>query len=96
MPLGIFVAIDEEFAGLKKHIGNLKMEMIINRPFYTGKFEGKDVVLTRCHIGKVAAAIATTILIDHFKCEKIIFVGTAGALDPKLRIGDFVVAESCV
>ncbi|TMW71747.1 5'-methylthioadenosine/adenosylhomocysteine nucleosidase [Alteribacter natronophilus] len=62
---------------------------------YTGTLHGTDVVITRCGVGKVNAAVTTQILIDVFNAERIIFTGVAGALEPSLEIGDLVVSEAC-
>lgn len=96
MVLGLFVAVDEEFCVLEKRLTGLKKEMVFNRPFYSGKLEGKDVIITKTGIGKVCGALTTTLLISKFGCDKIIFIGTAGALQPGLHIGDFVVGEKMV
>ena len=49
------------------------------------------VILTESGIGKVAAASATTVMIDNFKPDLVVNTGSAGALDPALKIGDEVV-----
>lgn len=42
--------------------------------------------------GKVNAAIATTLLLDHYKPEYVINIGTCGALQGDMEIGDVIVA----
>ena len=42
--------------------------------------------------GKVNAAIATTLLLDHYKPEYVINIGTCGALQGNMEIGDMIVA----
>ncbi|PWU15872.1 MAG: 5'-methylthioadenosine/adenosylhomocysteine nucleosidase, partial [Bdellovibrio sp.] len=46
--------------------------------------------------GKVAAAVTATELITRFGVTHLLFTGVAGAVDPRLRIGDIVVGESLV
>ena len=58
--------------------------------------DGHDVVLAGSGMGKVNAAIVTTLLADRFGCRTIVFSGVAGGLDPALSIGDVVVAERSV
>ena len=47
-------------------------------------------------VGKVNAAIVASLLIAHFDCRALLFSGVAGGLDPKLNIGDVVVATRVV
>jgi len=54
---------------------------------------GRNVVVVWTGIGKVNAAMTTTLLIEHFKPKRIIFTGIAGAVNPELRPGDIVIAE---
>lgn len=60
--------------------------------YYKGKIGNKNVVVVHSGVGKVYAAILTTLCIKKFNPELIINVGAAGSLDPKVNIGDVVVA----
>jgi len=66
------------------------------RTFYEGTWAGQDVVLVLSRVGKVSAAITTMLLLKRFGVSHVIFTGVAGAVDPRLRIGDVVVAESSI
>ena len=61
--------------------------------FYRGTLAGQNVVLTRSGIGKVAAAVATTLLLDRFAPDCVINTGSAGGFDPELHIGDVVISS---
>ncbi|MGL5309806.1 MAG: 5'-methylthioadenosine/S-adenosylhomocysteine nucleosidase, partial [Plesiomonas shigelloides] len=43
--------------------------------------------------GKVAVALGTTLLIEHFAPDVIINTGSAGGLDSRLNVGDIVVSS---
>lgn len=60
--------------------------------FVTGKLKDKSVVVVWTGIGKVNAAMTTTLLIEHFRPEEVIFTGIAGGINPKLSPGDIVIA----
>jgi len=60
--------------------------------FAAGKLSGRDVVTVWTGVGKVNAAMTTTLLIEHFKPREIIFTGIAGGVDPNLQPGDIVIA----
>jgi adenosylhomocysteine nucleosidase len=64
--------------------------------FYTGGLEGKSVVLLRCGIGKVNAAVGCALLIHQYKPELVINTGSAGGIDPALRFGDAVISDGLV
>jgi hypothetical protein len=46
--------------------------------FYQGKLAGKEVILTRSGIGKVAASVATSLLLEKFAPDCVINTGSAG------------------
>lgn len=57
----------------------------------SGRYKGHEVILTESGIGKVAAASATALMIDNFEPDLVVNTGSAGALDPDLKIGDEVI-----
>lgn len=96
MKIGIICAMEQEISLLIEDIVLDKCVTIAGRSFYQGRLYHQPVVLVLSGIGKVAAAITTTILIQHFDVQSILFSGTAGAIDPALSIGDVVVANQCI
>jgi adenosylhomocysteine nucleosidase len=48
--------------------------------FSSGRIDGTSIVTVRSGAGKVNAAIAATLLIDHFSPSAVVFTGTAGAI----------------
>lgn len=50
-------------------------------------------MITQSGIGKVNAAISTTLLINKFKPDIIINTGSAGALDESLNVGDVLISD---
>ena len=57
-----------------------------------GWLNGRQVVLAQTGIGKVNAAIVTTLLLEHFQPRELVFTGIAGGVNPDLMPGDLVVA----
>jgi adenosylhomocysteine nucleosidase len=78
----------EELASLLKDKKDVEVERL---NFVTGELNGRRVVLARIGFGKVNAALAATLVIEHFKPEGVIFTGAAGALNPDLVPGDIVI-----
>jgi adenosylhomocysteine nucleosidase len=64
---------------------------LLGVPFIMGKLKDTRVILARCGVGKVNAAMTATLLIDHFHPRGIVFTGSAGALNPDLAPGDVVI-----
>ena len=96
MKIGIIGAMHEEIMELKNSMTNINEVQISNLKFYEGKLCSKDIVLVESGIGKVNAAISTTLLISQFKVEKIIFTGVAGAVNPEIKVTDIVIGTDLV
>ncbi|WP_311327526.1 5'-methylthioadenosine/adenosylhomocysteine nucleosidase [Capnocytophaga sputigena] len=78
--IGIIGAMELEINTLKAAIENCKETKIGRFAFYQGILCGKDVVVLLSGIGKVSAAVGTTLLIEHYHPSLIINTGTAGGL----------------
>jgi adenosylhomocysteine nucleosidase len=94
--LGIISALHQEQAGLIEAMSAPQTLRIGMRDYVSGNLWGKDCVCVLSRVGKVAAATTAAMLIEHFKVTHIVFTGVAGSADPKVRVGDIVVAESLV
>lgn len=62
-------------------------------PFYSGHIRGKEVVVTRCGVGKTNAACCAQLLIDKFSVAAIIHTGIAGTLHRDVGICDVVISS---
>jgi len=65
---------------------------IAGRDFWVGHLHGQPVVAVLSRIGKVAAAVTATMLLERFAVRAIVFTGVAGGLAPGVKVGDVVVA----
>lgn len=69
-----------------------KKEVFIQQIHFTeGTLKGRKVVVALSGVGKVNAAITSTLLLEHFHPSEVIFTGIAGAVDPDLLPGDLVI-----
>ncbi len=93
MAIGIMSAMREEIACLMDQVETRETIVRGMRTYLRGRLWGKDVVLVFSRWGKVASATTATHLINEFKVSEILFTGVAGALDPKLEIGDVVIGR---
>lgn len=94
--IGIMGAMPQEIDGIISLMQNRKTIESGMRVFHTGELNGKKVVAVFSRWGKVAAATTVTTLINKFQISKLIFTGVAGALQPHLNIGDFVIAKRLI
>ena len=85
-------AFPPEIVLLQQQLENKKDTLIQHIRFTAGMLNGKAVVLAQTGVGKVNAAITTTLMIEHFKPAEIIFSGIAGGIDRSLTAGDIVIA----
>ena len=89
----ILGAFDEEVIPLEEQLQDKHEQTIEGMKFVTGKLKERKVVIAWTGIGKVNAAMTTTLAIEHFRPNEVIFTGIAGALNPQLLHGDIVIAE---
>ncbi len=94
--IGIIGAMQEEVEKFRENMAVEEQRNVAGISFYVGTFDGRDVVVCQCGVGKVNAAMCTQILIDRFEVEKVVFTGVAGALEPTLDIGDIVISIDCM
>ncbi|MGB0467875.1 MAG: 5'-methylthioadenosine/S-adenosylhomocysteine nucleosidase [Pontibacterium sp.] len=90
--IGIIGAMDEEVELLKTSLDGREDHEIAGYHLFSGKMHGKDVVVLKSGIGKVNAAIGTTLLLREFAPDCIINTGSAGGFDPALNVGDLVIS----
>ncbi len=91
--IGIIGAMQVEIDLLIARMKTYEEFTIAGFPFYTGTLFGKNIVLTRCGVGKVNSAACTQVLIDRFNVECIINTGIAGSLKSEIKILDLVISS---
>jgi adenosylhomocysteine nucleosidase len=96
MRLGIISALHEEQQGLVEAMEKPYKLMHGMREYWAGQLWEIDAVCVLSRIGKVAAAMTATTLVEKFGVTHILFTGVAGSGDASVRVGDIVVAENLV
>jgi adenosylhomocysteine nucleosidase len=84
--------MEDEVAMIRGWLDGSESRRIGGFEFFRGTLEGKSVVLLRCGIGKVNAAVGCALLIDHYKPGLVINTGSAGGIDSELRFGDAIIS----
>ncbi|NIH16284.1 5'-methylthioadenosine/S-adenosylhomocysteine nucleosidase [Serratia symbiotica] len=93
MKVAIIGAMEQEVALLRDQIENRQTLQRAGSEIYTGQIGSVDVALLKSGIGKVSAAIGTTLLLQHCQPDMVINTGSAGGLASTLKVGDIVVSE---
>ena len=98
MTFGIIGAMEEEIIYIKEKMEIIDTKNIIGTTVYRGKLNGNgvDVVLVRCGIGKVNAAVCTQMLIDLYNVGLVINTGVAGSMNKDVHLGDVVISTKLV
>lgn len=94
MKIGIISAVPEEIKTIHDDIDFHNSIEHVERKFYLGNYETLELVLVYSKVGKVAASITASALIEKFKVDKIIFTGLAGAVSKNLERGDIVLGAA--
>ncbi|KPD01707.1 5'-methylthioadenosine/S-adenosylhomocysteine nucleosidase [Geobacillus thermocatenulatus] len=96
MKAAIIGAMEEEVAILRSRMEGREETVIAGCEFSKGSLDGVEAVLLKSGIGKVNAAMGTTLLLDRFRPDFVINTGSAGGFLPSLRVGDLVISEEVV
>ena len=94
--LGIIGAMDEEVAKLKEKMEQVHIVEKAGMQFYRGSLCDREVVIVKCGVGKVHAAMCTQAMIDLFPVDGIVNTGIAGSLNAEINIGDIVLAKDAL
>ncbi|UCF17126.1 MAG: 5'-methylthioadenosine/adenosylhomocysteine nucleosidase [Phycisphaerales bacterium] len=89
----ILGAFEREVTLIEDQLEQRQERMIEGIRFVNGILNGQKVVVTWTGVGKVNAAMTTTLLIEHYKPRYVIFTGIAGGVNTALEPGDIVIAE---
>jgi adenosylhomocysteine nucleosidase len=89
----ILGAFSDEVALIESQLADKREQKIQGISFKTGKLNGRNVVVASSGVGKVNAAITTTLLLEHFKPAEVIFTGIAGGINAEILPADIVIAE---
>ncbi len=90
--LAIMGAMQEEIDPLLEFFKDYKTIEYADNKYYEVNYKGFDIVIAHSKIGKVFASLTASTLIQKFSCDTLLFSGVAGAINPKLNIGDMIVA----
>ena len=91
--IGIIGALENEVESIIGELKNKKTETVSGITFHTGELFDKQVVVARCGVGKVFAAICAEAMIIKYSPSLIVNTGVGGALAHGLQSADMVIAD---
>ena len=94
--IGIIVDMELEVDTLKAQMAVASRTTKAGMEFFEGTLGQAQVVVVRCGIGKVNAAMCVQILVDLFQVTHVINTGVAGSLNADLDIGDIVISQDVI
>lgn len=93
MKIGIVGAMAQEVEILANLMTDKTELKVGSAVIFEGKIQGKSVALLQSGIGKVAAAMGTTALLQWAKPDVVINTGSAGGVTAGLKVGDIVISQ---
>ncbi|MBQ7935172.1 MAG: 5'-methylthioadenosine/adenosylhomocysteine nucleosidase [Clostridia bacterium] len=94
--IGIIGAMEAETAAIKSEMKQVQEETVSGVRFLQGYWQGREVAVATCGIGKVFAALCAQTMILKYQPDCMINCGVAGGLHPDYRLLDVVVAKDVV
>lgn len=86
-------AMQIEVDAILERMSHVEKKCISNTDFYIGKLADIDCLVMLSGVGKVAAALTTTLLFEHFDVSGVVNIGTAGGLVSNQSVLDVVVSK---
>ena len=96
MTIAIIVAMDKELASINKVLTQPEEITVNGFKYHSGYYADKKLILYKCGIGKVNAAVGASVLIQTFKPDYLISSGVAGGIDKDVKVMDVVVSDLLV
>ena len=96
MKIGVLTAMQSEFEQLAALLGNARECVHCGFSYLVGTLGANEIVLMRCGIGKVNAAVGAAELLRAFSPDAVVSTGVAGGIDECLGVMDVVVSSSMV
>ena len=94
--IGILGAMDIELEALLADMENKEATQISGFTFFQGRLAEREVVIAKCGIGKVAAALCAQAMILHYRPTLLIHTGVAGTLTAALSVTDVAVGTEAL
>lgn len=93
MKIAVIGAMEEEVELLREEISSGQVTTVAGCELIEGQIGEHTVILVKSGIGKVNAAMATTLLLNNFKPDVVLNTGSAGGFLETLEVGTVVISD---
>ncbi len=93
MKIAVIGAMEAEIQPLKAELNHMTEMDWPGGDYYLGFYGGHEICLLKSGIGKVNATLGATLLLELFKPDYVINIGSAGGLKSGMAVGDLVIAS---
>ena len=93
--IAILGAMELEIQPILEQLGDYKTILHANNKYYLAEYNNLELIIAHSKIGKVFSTMTTTIMIEHFGADTLIFTGVAGGLQ-NMQVGDIMAATATV
>lgn len=93
---GFVIPLESEAKFLLNKIEIIKDDFLLHRRLILAQLRNNNIVIMISGCGKIRTASATQLLIDQFRPNFLIHYGSAGAISPKIKIGNIICATEVI
>ncbi|MBD5423933.1 MAG: 5'-methylthioadenosine/adenosylhomocysteine nucleosidase [Allobaculum sp.] len=94
--IGLIAATSQEMSAISSQMDRVSSRTLAHVEFRSGKLGGQDIVVALSGVGKVAAAIASTLMCQLYQPSCLISVGVAGGLKQEQEVGDLIISDAII
>jgi adenosylhomocysteine nucleosidase len=91
--IGIVSAFGAEADILVEQTSERRTHQINGNRFTTGRLRGNRVVIVLSGVSMINSTMATQLMLDHFRVERLVMSGIAGGINPANHVGDVTVPD---
>ncbi len=94
--IGLIVATPQEMTAISAALSKISTRSVAHVEFRHGHLGKQELVVALSGVGKVAAAIAATLMCQLYQPSCLLSVGVAGGLKPQQQVGDLVISDTII
>ena len=94
--IGLIAAMNSEINAVTAKMNEVKITKVGNVEFREGQLQDEQIVIALSGVGKVNAAIASTLMCHLYPIDALLSIGVAGGLQDEQEVGDLVISDAAI